>query len=143
MSLSTTMTFFSEGWAFYCEELMEELGYIDAPIQRLGRLSDQLWRAGRIILDVSLHTRGMSVDDAMAFLVDKCHLEPDDACAEVRRYTGTPTQPQSYLMGKLLILDLVDDYRSAYPDATLQETHDAIMACGSLPPRLMRRQLLG
>lgn len=136
-------TLFSEGWAFYCEELMEQLGYIDAPIQRLGRLSDQLWRAGRIILDVSLHTRQMSVDEAVNFLVEKCRLEPADARAEVVRYTSTPTQPQSYLMGKLLILDLVDDYRSAHPDASLQDVHDAVMACGSLPPRLMRRQLLG
>jgi hypothetical protein len=46
-------------------------------------------------------------------------------------------------MGKLAILGLVDDYRAANPDASLQEIHDAIMACGSLPPRLMRRQLLG
>jgi uncharacterized protein (DUF885 family) len=136
-------TLFIEGWAFYCEELMEELGYIDEPIQRLGRLSDQLWRAGRIILDVSLHTSGMAVDEAVSFLIDECRLEPGDARAEVRRYTSTPTQPQSYLMGKLAILDLVDDYRSANPDASLQEIHDAIMACGSLPPRLMRRQLLG
>ena len=136
-------TLFIEGWAFYCEELMEQLGYIDDPIQRLGRLSDQLWRAGRIIIDASLHTKGMSVDEAVAFLVEKCRLEPGDARAEVRRYTSTPTQPQSYLMGKLAILDLVEDYRSANPDASLREVHDAIMACGSLPPRLMRRQLLG
>jgi uncharacterized protein (DUF885 family) len=134
-------TLFSEGWAFYCEELMETLGYIAQPIQRLGRLSDQLWRAGRIILDVSLHTRGMSIEEAEAFLVEKCRLEPDDARAEVRRYTSTPTQPQSYLMGKLAILDLVDDYRAAHAEASLREVHDAIMVCGSLPPRLMRRQL--
>jgi len=136
-------TLFIEGWAFYCEELMEQLGYIAEPIQRLGRLSDQLWRAARIILDVSLHTQGMSVDEAVAFLVDECRLEPGDALAEVRRYTSTPTQPQSYLMGKLAILELVDDYRSAHPDASLREVHDAIVGCGSLPPRLMRRELLG
>ncbi len=136
-------TLFIEGWAFYCEELMEQLGYIAEPIQRLGRLSDQRWRAARIILDVSLHTQGMSVQEGVDFLVEKCGLEPDDALAEVRRYTASPTQPQSYLMGKLAILELVDDYRSANPEASLQEVHDAIMGCGSLPPRLMRRQLLG
>lgn len=134
---------FIEGWAFYCEEMMEELGYIDQPVQRLGRLSDQLWRAARIILDVSLHTRGMSVEEAQEFLVEKCRLEPGDARAEVRRYTSTPTQPQSYLMGKLAILDLVEEYRQARPDASLKEIHDVIMGCGSLPPSLMRRQLLG
>jgi uncharacterized protein (DUF885 family) len=134
-------TLFIEGWAFYCEELLERLGYIAEPVQRLGRLSDQLWRAARIILDVSLHTRGMSVDEAIAFLVDECQLEPSNARAEVLRYTQTPTQPQSYLMGKLAILELVDDYRQAHPEASLREMHDAILGAGSLTPRLMREQL--
>ncbi|RME38710.1 MAG: DUF885 domain-containing protein, partial [Thermoflexia bacterium] len=136
-------TLFIEGWAFYCEELMEQLGYIAEPIQRLGRLADQLWRAARIILDVSLHTRGMSVEEAVDFLVRECQLEPANALAEVRRYTASPTQPQSYLMGKLAILDLVADYRRARPDASLREIHDAILGCGSFPPRLMRQRLLG
>jgi uncharacterized protein (DUF885 family) len=135
-------TFFIEGWAFYCEELMEKLGYISSPVQRLGRLKDQLWRAARIILDVSLHTRGMKVEEAVDFLVEKCQLEPSNALAEVRRYTGAPTQPQSYLMGKLAILDLVADYRKANPDMSLKEMHDSILACGSLPPKLMRKRLL-
>jgi uncharacterized protein (DUF885 family) len=134
---------FIEGWAFYCEELLEQLGYIAQPIQRLGRLSDQLWRAARIILDVSLHTRGMTVNEAVDFLVRECQLEPTNALAEVRRYTSTPTQPQSYLMGKLAILDLVADYRRAHPQASLREIHDAILGCGSLPPRLMRLRLMG
>ena len=134
-------TLFIEGWAFYCEELLEQMGYIARPIQRLGRLSDQLWRAGRIILDVSLHTRGMGVDEAVNFLVDECGLQRPGAEAEVRRYTLTPTQPQAYLMGKLAILGLVADYRRAHPDATLRQVHDAILSCGSLTPRLMRRQL--
>jgi uncharacterized protein (DUF885 family) len=134
-------TLFIEGWAFYCEELLEQMGYIAEPVQRLGRLSDQLWRAARIILDVSLHTKGMSVDEAISFLVEECQLEPANAKAEVRRYTQTPTQPQSYLMGKLAILELVEDYRRAHPDASLRELHDAILGCGSLTPQLMRRQL--
>jgi uncharacterized protein (DUF885 family) len=134
---------FIEGWAFYCEELMEEVGYISAPLQRLGRLKDQLWRAARIIIDVSLHTRGMSVDEAVDFLVEKCRLERANAAAEVRRYTGSPTQPQSYLMGKLAIMDLIEGYRRANPATSLRQMHDAILGCGSLPPRLMRECLLG
>ncbi len=133
---------FIEGWAFYCEELMEQLGYVAQPIQRLSRLSDQLWRAARIILDVSLHTRGMSVDEAVDFLVQECQQEPTNALAEVRRYSQTPTQPQSYLMGKLAILEVIADYRRAHPRASLREVHDTVLGCGSLPPRLMRQRLL-
>lgn len=140
---SMLSTLFIEGWAFYCEELMEQLGYIAEPIQRLERLSGQLWRAARIILDVSLHTRGMSVEEAADFLVERCQLEPSNALAEVRRYTQSPTQPQSYLMGKLAILELVEDYRHTRPQVSLRELHDAILNCGSLPPSLMRQSLLG
>jgi uncharacterized protein (DUF885 family) len=134
-------TLFIEGWAFYCEELLEQMGYIAEPVQRLGRLADQLWRAARIILDVSLHTEGMAVEEAIKFLVEECQLEPTNARAEVLRYTQTPTQPQSYLMGKLAILEIVADYRRAHPEASLRQVHDAILGAGSLPPRLMREQL--
>jgi uncharacterized protein (DUF885 family) len=135
-------TLFIEGWAFYCEELMEQLGYIDQPMQRLGRLSDQLWRAARIILDVSLHTKNMTVQEGIDFLVNKCGLEPSNARAEVRRYTGTPTQPMSYLIGKLEIVKLITEYKNRHPQASLKQVHDAVLSCGSLPPRLMRERLL-
>jgi uncharacterized protein (DUF885 family) len=134
---------FIEGWAFYCEELMERLGFTRQPIQRLERLQAQLWRAARIILDASLHTRRMTVDQAIAFLVERAGLEPDDAKAEVRRYTQTPGQPQSYLMGKQFIVDIVAEYERRHPEASLRQMHDAILQCGSLPPRLMRLRLFG
>ena len=66
-------------------------------------------------------------------------MEPANALAEVRRYTQTPTQPLSYLMGKLAIWN-GGDYK-APSRARLREMHDAILGCGSLTPRLMRRQL--
>jgi uncharacterized protein (DUF885 family) len=136
-------TLFIEGWAFYCEELMEQLGFIDQPSQRLGRLSDQLWRAARIILDVSLHTGKMTVEDGIDFLVDRCGLERSNARAEVRRYTASPTQPMSYLIGKLEIIKLIDEYKKKHPQASLKEVHDAVLSCGSLPPRLMHQRLFG
>ncbi len=134
-------TLFIEGWAFYCEELMEELGYIDKPSQKLGRLADQLWRAARIILDVSLHTGAMTVEEGIDFLVERAGLEPSNAQAEVRRYTMSPTQPMSYLIGKLEILKLINDYKKTNPNTSLKTLHDAVLSCGSLPPRLMREQL--
>ena len=134
-------TLFIEGWAFYCEELMEQLGYLDKPMQRLGRLGDQLWRAARIILDVSLHTGKMTVEEGIDFLVEKAGLERSNARAEVRRYTASPTQPMSYLIGKLEIIKLIDEYKRRNSQASLKEVHDAVLSCGSLPPRLMREKL--
>jgi len=140
---SALSSLFIEGWAFYCEELMEQLGFINDPVQHLWRRKDQLWRAARIILDVSLHTRGMTIDEAVAFLVERVGLEPADALAEVRRYTQSPTQPMTYLIGKLEILKLVEAYRARCADASMRELHDAILACGSLPPKLLAAKLLG
>lgn len=136
-------TLFVEGWAFYCEELMEQLGFVDKPIQRLARLQAQMWRASRIVIDASLHCSGMTVEEAIRFLVEQADLEPDDAKAEVRRYTQTPTQPQSYLMGKLQIIEIINEYQRRNPETTMRQMHDAILSCGSLPPRLMRLRLFG
>jgi uncharacterized protein (DUF885 family) len=134
---------FIEGWAFYCEELMEKLGFTNQPIQKLSRLHAQLWRASRIIIDVSLHNGTMTVDAAIRFLIERAALEPNDAKAEVLRYTRTPTQPQSYLMGKIEICAIIEEFQRRFPGAGMQRMHDAILQCGSLPPRLMRMRLFG
>lgn len=137
-------TLFIEGWAFYCEELMEQLGFISGPKYRLIRLKDQLWRAGRIILDASLHTLGMTVDEAVDFFVTKVHMERPNALAEVRRYTTSPTQPMSYLIGKLEILKLVADYKvKKGRDFDMRRFHNDLLGQGNLPPAMLRRILVG
>lgn len=139
---SALSSLFVEGWAFYCEELMENLGYLSDPVQKLVRLSDQLWRAARIVLDVSLHAGGMKVEEAVDFLVREVGMERVNALAEVRRYTLNPTQPLSYLVGKLEILKVIEDVKHVRPDLSLQALHDALLAQGSLPPKLLRKRLL-
>lgn len=138
---SALSSLFVEGWAFYCEELMESLGYLDQPIQKLARLQDQLWRAARIVLDVSLHTKGMSVEEGVDFLVREAGLERTNALAEIRRYTLSPTQPLSYLVGKLELLKVIEAYKEKRPGARLGEIHDMILACGPVPPSLLRQIL--
>ncbi|MFO8034708.1 MAG: DUF885 domain-containing protein [Candidatus Bipolaricaulota bacterium] len=139
---SLISTLFIEGWAFYCEELMERLGFLGTPTQRLGRLHDGLWRCARIILDASLHTSAMTAEEAASFLVDQVGLERASAQAEVRRYTMSPTQPMSYQIGKLEIGALMEEYKGQHPSTSLRELHDAVLSCGSLPPRLMRQRLM-
>jgi uncharacterized protein (DUF885 family) len=137
-------TLFAEGWAFYCEELMEQLGFLKGPEGRLMRLKGQLWRAGRIILDAALHTRGMTVDEAVDFFVTKVHMEKPNALAEVRRYATTPTQPMSYLIGKLEILKLAEDYKAAKgKDFDMRRFHNELLAHGTIAPGFVRRILLG
>jgi uncharacterized protein (DUF885 family) len=141
---STLSTLFIEGWAFYCEEMMEQEGFLADPRGRLMRLAEQLWRACRIVIDVGLHCRGMSFEAAVAMLVEVAGMEQPDAVAEVQRYTGSPTQPMSYLMGKREIMAIAAEYRARQGAAfQLKAFHDALLACGSLPPRLIRWQLFG
>lgn len=134
---------YCEGWALYCERLMEEVGYLASPEQRLFRLKDKLWRAARVILDVSLHTGQMEVEEAVNFLVEKVHLAQSSALSEVRRYTLTPTYPLSYLLGMLEILNLRDEVREKLgEDFDLHEFHAHFLATGTIPIKLARKEIL-
>lgn len=132
---------FSEGWALYSEELMNELGYYTKE-ERMLQLEWALVRAARVILDVGLHTKGMSVEEAETFLMEKVHLERGLAHNEARRYSESPTQPLSYMLGRERIFALREQYLKQ-PGATLRGFHDALLRGGSIPPDLIARELFG
>ncbi len=131
-----------EGWALYCEEMMREQGFYEEERMVLGQKKDTLWRAARVVLDASLHTGGMTFEQAVAFLVDEAALERVNAEAEVKRYIYTPTQPMSYLVGKREIMALRDEYFEHNPEASLRDFHDRLLAVGSLPVKLVRDAVL-
>lgn len=134
---------YCEGWALYCERLMEEVGYLGSPEQRLFRLKDKLWRAARVILDVSLHTQGMSIEEAVDFLVEKVHLARPSALIEIRRYTLTPTYPLSYLLGKIEILKLREEMREKLgAKFDLYDFHDRFLSTGTIPIKLAKKEIL-
>jgi uncharacterized protein (DUF885 family) len=128
-----------EGWGLYVEELMTELGYLNAPATKLLRLKDLLWRAARVTVDVGLATGEMSFDNAVAFMVDGPKLERPNAVAEVRRYTLNPLQPSSYALGRAAILALRDKARAA--GWGMRAFHDRLLGAGSLPPKLLEQDL--
>jgi hypothetical protein len=131
-----------EGWALYCEEMMREKGFYGEERVILGQKKDTLWRAARVVLDASLHTGGMTYEQAVSFLVDVVSLERVNAEAEVNRYIYTPTQPMSYLVGKHEIMGLRDEYFAKHPGVSLREFHDRLLAVGSLPVKLVREAVL-
>jgi uncharacterized protein (DUF885 family) len=136
-------TVFVEGWALYCEEMMREKGYLTDPGSALFQLKDQLWRACRVVIDVGLHTGGMTFDQAVDMLVNVARLERVGATAEVKRYTESPTQPMSYTMGKLLIKELRDEYHKKMgPDYKLKDFHNKLLSYGSLPLKIIRDEML-
>jgi uncharacterized protein (DUF885 family) len=131
-----------EGWALYCEELMFEQGYHADPLARVFQLKDLLWRACRVVIDVGLHTGRMSIEQAVDFLVEQAMLERVNAETEVKRYTATPTQPMSYLVGKLLLLELREEAkRRRGAGFNLYDFHSAVLASGSIPPTLMDAEI--
>lgn len=127
---------FAEGWALYCEQMMGEHGYYD-PVTRLFQLKDQLWRAARIIIDVGLHCQGMAIDEAVDLLVDEVKLTREAAKTEVKRYCGSPTQPSSYLAGKLEVLKLRDEFSDLPP----REFHDLLLSSGTVPFKVVREEM--
>lgn len=133
---------FAEGWALYCEELMHAQGYFLDPASRLYQLRDLLWRACRVVIDVGLHTGRMTMEEAAKMLVDEAMLEPVNAAMEVKRYTMEPTQPMSYLVGKQEIIDIRDEVKlRAGARFNLYDFHETLLACGTLPPQLIRMEL--
>jgi uncharacterized protein (DUF885 family) len=140
--LMTDAPEFVEGWGMYSEQMMREQGFDAGPEFMLAMHTDAIWRACRIILDVRMHRGELSVDEAVAFLVEHTGFEHSNAQAEVFRYTYTPTYQLSYLLGKVLLLQLrADEQRRLGSGFSLKRFHDTLLRNGSLPISFHRRLL--
>jgi uncharacterized protein (DUF885 family) len=127
-----------EGWAHYCEQMMIERGYLEGLEPKLVQINEAIWRAVRIIVDVKLSRGEMGFAEAVDMLMKEAGMTKEGAVAEVRRYTQTPGQPLSYLLGKHLILQLREEVKrkmgAKYSDRFF---HDTITANGNLPLHLL------
>ena len=131
---------FAEGWAFYCERLMKELGFDDTPRHRYIQHTDAIWRACRIILDIRLHRGEIGTEEAVDFLVERTGFERPAAIAEVKRYTSSPTYQLSYLYGRHMIDELRRRVqRTMGPAFTPRFFHDTLLRGGTLPVSFARR----
>src|SRR6266851_4038755 len=128
-----------EGWALYCEDMMGEEGFYRSEEEQFFQRVHLLWRAARVLLDVGLHTRGMTFEQAVDYLVAELHVDRANAEAEVRRYCAEPAQPLCYAVGRREILRLRADFRAARgAGSSLRGFHDALLAYGGLPVALIR-----
>lgn len=138
---------FVEGWAVYAEQLMADRGY-DAGLGergalsiRLQQLKMQLRMTINAILDVRVHTRGMTEDEAMRLMTVRGHQEEGEAFGKWRRALLTSTQLSTYYVGFIGVRDVIADVRAAHPGWTDRQVHDAVLAHGSPPPRHLRTLL--
>jgi uncharacterized protein (DUF885 family) len=135
---------FAEGWAVYAEELMVERGYAPAGSAdperaalaiRLQQLKMQLRMTINAILDVRVHARGMTEEEAMRLMQVRGHQEEGEAVGKWRRALLTSAQLSTYYVGYLAVRDAVGDLRAANPSWTDRQVHDAVLAHGTPPPR--------
>jgi uncharacterized protein (DUF885 family) len=95
-----------------------------------------------VVVDVGLQLGEMTVEDAIEFMVSEVSLERINATAEVKRYTGNPTQPSSYLVGKLAILSIRERYEARAGSAfNLKAFHDELLDIGSIQPALVEASM--
>ena len=125
---------FIEGWGLYCEELSEELGLYNTRSARLGKLSLELFRATRLVVDTGLHCHGWSMEQATRYLTENAGLSTEAAKGEVARYVEYPAQALSYALGKIRILETRSTARRRWGATfTLRRFHDALLRHGSVP----------
>jgi len=122
-----------EGWALYCEQLMTEEGFLDRRESRFIMLRDRLWRALRIVLDVELHTGGLSLDEAAERMVRHLGFAHEQARADLIWYTRAPTVPMGYAAGWALINAVRDQVRlDEREEFGLRSFHDRLLSAGSI-----------
>jgi uncharacterized protein (DUF885 family) len=119
--------------------MMGEEGFYRSEEEAFFQRVHLLWRATRVLLDVGLHTRGMTFEQAVDQFVNELHVDRANAEAEVRRYCAEPAQPLCYAVGRREILELRKQFRAARgPGSTLRDFHDALLRYGGLPVTLIR-----
>ncbi|MDB2643281.1 DUF885 domain-containing protein [Luminiphilus sp.] len=130
----TRFTAFSEGWGLYSEYLAKEMGFYQDPYSNFGRLSMELWRAARLVVDTGLHHKQWTREQAVAYLVANTPNAVYDCQRAIERYIAMPGQATAYMIGKLRIVELREMARQALGDRfDIRAFHDVVLGSGAVP----------
>lgn len=133
-------TAFIEGWALYAERLGLEMGFYEDPYSDFGRLTMEVWRAGRLVVDTGIHYFGWTRDEAIAYLEANSAMSRHNIRAEVDRYIGWPGQALAYKSGELKIRQLRARAEERLgTDFDLRAFHDAVLENGAVPLDVLER----
>ncbi len=133
---------YDEGWALYCESLGKELGLYTNPYQYMGALGDEMHRAVRLVVDVAIHTKDMTREQAIAYMIENEPISEESAVAEIERYMALPGQALSYKIGALKIRELRDKYtKQLGTKFNIGEFHKQFLNSGSLPLLVVEEKL--
>lgn len=123
-----------EGWALYCESLGKELGLYTDPYQHIGALGDEMHRAIRLVVDVAIHVKGMTRDQAIKYMMDNEAITKEGATAEIERYMAIPAQALGYKIGAMKIRELRNRYEKALgAKFKIADFHNQVLKDGSMP----------
>lgn len=131
---NTYITAFGEGWGLYTEYLAEEMGMYETPYDQFGRLTYEMWRACRLVVDTGIHYFGWTREEAEACLLDNSALAPHNVRTEISRYISWPGQALAYKPGELLIRDLrarAEERLGEHFD--IRDFHDELLSEGAVP----------
>lgn len=133
---------FGEGWGLYSEKLGREMGVYKTPYEEFGRLTYEMWRACRLVVDTGLHAKGWSRQQALDYLGSRTALSLHEVRTEVDRYIAWPGQALAYKMGELEILALrAKAERELGAKFDIRAFHDAVLMNGGVPLPILRRQI--
>ena len=137
-----------EGWAVYCEWLGQEMSVYKTVHQQYGRLSSEVWRASRLVIDTGIHVMDWSRQQAIDYLAEYAPLSAEAVEAEVDRYIALPAQALAYQLGNITIRQLRTEIADALGDSfDIRAFHDAIVTLGpvtlDLLERSVKQKLLG
>ncbi len=122
-----------EGWALYTERLADEMGLYSSDLARLGMLSNEAYRAARLVIDPGMHVMGWTRDQAMQYMLDHTTESRGSVELQVNRYSAVPGQATSYLIGSLEIQRLRRRAEEALgDDFDIREFHDRVLAAGGV-----------
>ena len=136
----TGFTAFIEGWALYAEELGREVGFYEDPYSDFGRLTYEMWRACRLVVDSGIHYFGWTRQQAIDFMKRNAGLSEHNITTEVDRYIAWPGQALAYKIGQLKIRELRELARGALgADFDVREFHDVVLGGGAVPLGVLER----
>lgn len=125
---------FGEGWALYSELLAKEMGAYENPYSDFGRLTTEIWRAIRLVVDTGLHTKGWSEEQAVTYFLANSPIPETAVRSEVRRYLVMPAQATSYKIGMIKIQELrAKAEKELGEDFDIRGFHDTVLGGGSVP----------
>ncbi|MBT1446162.1 DUF885 family protein [Shewanella sp. JM162201] len=133
---------FGEGWGLYSEYLGLEGGFYTDPYSNFGRLTYEMWRAARLVVDTGMHAKGWSRQQAIDFMAGNTALSLHNVNTEIDRYISWPGQAVSYKIGELTIKRLRAKAEAALGDKfDIRAFHDAVLAHGSVPLSVLEQQI--